>query len=198
MNELTHRKTNINRYRAIIFSLFVLVLAFLSFHGALDNFAHEHVTDTTAKSIGIYAVSRGINAVISVLQSSEVSFLVSVQIGELLDPVNDAVEKLSSAMVWAIGSLFLQRIILEMASSSLFKWVFFVTSILAVVVTLLGQWERSRKFLFTNMQIFYDDLDNFQHVLVRIFAITGIVRFVVPAFVAVGVLRERSVSETCD
>ena len=40
----------------------------------------------------------------------------------MLDPVNDAVERLSSTLVWAISSLFIQRILLEMVASPVFKW----------------------------------------------------------------------------
>ena len=190
MHEITRYENTINRYRAYIFSLFVLGLIILSFHGTLDEFAHERVAKTTTESIGIYALSRGINGTISVLQSSQVKvpFFASLQIGELLDPINDAVERLSSAMVWAIGSLFLQRIILEVASSSVFKWGFLAFSILAVTITLLAQWDRSRLFLAMVLRALYIDVGQFQNSFVRIFAIVAIVRFVVPAFVAAGFL----------
>ena len=115
----------INLYRTVIFIVFALALTVLSFHGTLDNFAHEWVSKTTNESLGIFALLIGLNAAISVIQSSEIGgVILSVDIGELLDPINDETERFSSAMVWALGSLFLQRIVLEVAAHSIFKWVF--------------------------------------------------------------------------
>ena len=86
-----------------ILAAFLLVLTALSLYGALDRFADDRLADTTTESIGIYALSRTINAGISMLQSSQFGIgIASVQFGELLDPLNDAVERLSSMMVWAI------------------------------------------------------------------------------------------------
>ena len=101
MEESNHQQRKITHYRAMILAAIVLALTTLSFHGGLDNFAQAWVTETATESVEIYAISRGINAGISTLQSSQVKvpFLASIQIGELLDPVNDAVERISSVMV---------------------------------------------------------------------------------------------------
>ena len=65
-----------------------------------------------------------INAGVSVLQSAEVGPVVaSINPDEILDPLNDAVERLSGILVWAIGSLFLQQIVLEVAAGPVFKWL---------------------------------------------------------------------------
>ena len=48
-----------------ILGAFLLVLTVLSLHGALDRFAYDRLADTTTESIGIYALSRTINAGIS-------------------------------------------------------------------------------------------------------------------------------------
>ena len=146
MQEINRRGATITPYRAIIFAAFAFALLALSSHGALDDFAHEQVANTTTESIGIYAAARLINASISVLQTSQVNvpLLASIQIGELLDPINDAVERLSSAMIWAIGSLFLQRIVLEITSSPVFKWTFFAFGLAMIFALLLFSWERSR------------------------------------------------------
>ena len=119
MPNRAHRRSKVNLHRAFILAAVALVLTAFSFHGALDDFAHAQVVETTNESIGIYVISRAINASVSILQTSQVNvpLLASVQVGEMLDPVNDAVERLSSIVVWAVGSLFLQRILLEIAAS---------------------------------------------------------------------------------
>ena len=146
MAKRTELRTNISRYRAILFSFVAIALTAFSFHGELDEFAHAQVVETTSESIGIYVISRGINALVSVLQTSQVNvpFLASAQVGEMLDPVNDAVERLSSIVVWAVGSLFLQRIMIEIAASSVFKWILCSLALATVATLLLMEWERFR------------------------------------------------------
>ena len=82
-----------HRNRTIIFSLFALVLSFLSFHGVLDNLASSMIDELIKRSIKWLLMSTGINAIISVLQTIEIPFI-SVQIGQMLDPVNDGAERL--------------------------------------------------------------------------------------------------------
>ena len=103
-------RSNVNLHRAIVSSAVVLVLMAFSFHGALDDFAHAQVVQKTNESIGIYVISMAINALVSVLQTSQVHvpFPASAQVGEMLDPVNDAVDRLSSIVVQTVGSLLLR------------------------------------------------------------------------------------------
>ena len=178
------------RRRAMIFAVFAFALLALSFHGALDDFAREQVEATTTESVGIYALARGINAAISLLQTSEakVPFLASIQVGALLDPVDDAVERLSSAMVWAIGSLFLQRIVLEIAASPVFKWTFLALGLAATsALWLLGS-QRSRDALSRTPALSEGRLAGFHGWMIRAFVAAAIVRFIVPAFISASFL----------
>ena len=187
MQEISRRGATVTRHRAMLLTVVALALLALSFHGALDDFAHEQVTDTTTESIGIYALARVTNGAISVIQTSQVKvpFLASIQVGELLDPVNDAVERLSSAMVWAIGSLLLQRIVLEIAASPVFKWGFLALGVAAISALLLFGWERSRNVLSRTLAFSEVKLDGFQDLMIRAFVIAALVRFIVPVFIAI-------------
>ena len=187
MQEISRRGATVTRHRARLLTVGALALLALSYHGALDDFAHEQVTDTTTESIGIYALARVTNGAISVIQTSQVKvpFLASIQVGELLDPVNDAVERLSSAMVWAIGSLLLQRIVLEIAASPVFKWGFLALGVAAISALLLFGWERSRNVLSRTLAFSEVKLDGFQDLMIRAFVIAALVRFIVPVFIAI-------------
>ncbi len=198
MQESSHHQTKITRYRTSILAAVVLALTTLSLHGGLDNVAQENVAETTKESMGLYVISRSINAGISTLQSSQVKvpFLASIQIGELLDPVNDAVERLSSAMVWAIGSLFLQRIVLEVAESSVFKWSFFAAGLLAISALLLAGWERVRNPFCEVFAVSKATLDRCRDLLVQIFIVAVIFRFIVPTFVVTSSLVSQTFLET--
>ena len=198
MQEINRLGATITPYRAIIFAAFAFALLALSSHGALDDFAHEQVANTTTESIGIYAAARLINASISVLQTSQVNvpLLASIQIGELLDPINDVVERLSSAMIWAIGSLFLQRIVLEIASSPVFKWTFFAFGLAVIFALLLFSWERSRNVFLRTLAIPEVKLDGCQDLIVRVFVIAAIFRFIVPVFIAISFLISQMILES--
>ena len=179
---MSHRVFSV---RTMIVTASVLVLTVLSSSGALDNYAKEHVEETTNESASIYLLSRGINAGISVLQSSQVKipFIASFQVGEALDPINDAVERLSSAMAWATGSLFLQRIVLEVASNWHFKLVFLVFGLAAISALLLVGWERFRNLFSKTFKVSEPTLAHYRDLLVRIFIAAVIFRFIVPVFV---------------
>ena len=173
----------------MVLAAFFLVLTALSVHGALDHLAYDQLADTTAESIGIYALSRSINAGISVLQSSQFGIAIaSVQFGELLDPINDAVERLSSTMVWAIGSLLLQRLVLEVTATAVFRWGFFCIGVATFAVLLASSWKWCRDLLRVRLRVSEVRLTRCRALLVRILVIGTIVRFIVPVFVIVSVL----------
>jgi cell division protein FtsB len=182
MQEDTHTSTTGNRYRYGTMIVAAMALAILSSAGWLDNFAEESISDTTRESIGIFVLSRGVNAGISMLQSSEVGIgIASMQIGELLDPINDAAERLSSVMVWAIGSLLLQRFALELTSATLFKWGFVAIAAMLLAALLIVEYRQSRNKPNAS-------LERCRSVLIQVFVLAAMLRFIVPAFVAIGLL----------
>ena len=171
--------SGLHKTKMTLFIFLALALAVLSFHGVLDEFAHESVVRTTNESIALFAVSRGINAAVSFFQEVEIPFL-NVPVGEFLDPLNDAVERLSSVMVWAIGSLFLQRVALEVSSSVVSKWSFLAIAFVSVTTIVLGTWQRFRQ-LFEKWQ-------RFRELSVRLFIYLAVIRFIVPVFAIIGFL----------
>ena len=181
-----HRMANATLYRAIAIFVVAIPLTTLSFHGALDAFARTQVVETTNESVAIYVISRGVNALVSVLQTSQINvpLIASAQIGQMLDPVNDAIERLSSIVVWAIGSLFLQRILLEIASSPAFKWILCSLGLVMMVALLLMEWERFRVVCRDLLNVSDVTLERCRDLLVRVFFVAAIFRFVIPVFIA--------------
>ena len=73
-------------------------------------------------ALSSYAVSRTLNGIISVLQSLTLSVgIASISVGELLDPVNDIVEKFSDLLMISIASIVVQKVLLSIVSSVFFK-----------------------------------------------------------------------------
>lgn len=116
-----------SRRDRLLLAVAVLLLLLLSWFGSIDRHSSDYVDSALGRSALAYASARGLNAVISVLQSTtfSVSMLggVSVTGGELLDPVNDLVEQYASVMKLAIGSLLIQKVLLEIVSDLTFKWL---------------------------------------------------------------------------
>ena len=167
----------------LVFSVAILVLAALSTHGTLDDFAGERLTETTIESFAIYGVARALNATISVVQSTEVdAVVVSTNVGEALDPANDAIERFSTVMTWALGSLLLQGVVLAFVSSSVFKWLFALIA-LVTLASLMIVWRRQSAGAPP-----IDLLNRFCGAAVKVFVVASIARFVVPVFVIVSYL----------
>ena len=190
MSNLAPRRMKVSLCRAMIVGAVSLVLIAVSFHGGLDEFAQEQVAETTNESIGIYVVSRAINALVSVLQTSEVNvpLLASAQVGQMLDPVNDAVERLSSIVVWAVGSLFVQRILLEVAASPVFKWILCSIGVVTIAALLLAELSRVRMWCCQVFGVSDRGLERGRDLLVRIFVVAAIFRFIIPVFIGISFL----------
>lgn len=107
----------------------------------LDQAAEENLRAGLARALGVYAVARGINAVVSVVQESrlDVSLLGvggSVAAGEILDPVNDLVEHVSWVLLASAMSLGIQLAMLKAGG-----WLGLeVLLSLALLVLLAGLW----------------------------------------------------------
>ena len=190
MSNLGPRRMKVIMCRAMIVGAVSLVLIAASFHGGLDEFAQEQVAETTSESIGIYVVSRAINAVVSVLQTSQINvpLLASAQVGQMLDPVNDAVERLSSIVVWAVGSLVVQRILLEVAASPVFKWILCSIGVVTIAALLLAESGRIRMWCCQVFGVSDRGLERGRDWLVRIFIVAAIFRFIIPAFIGISFL----------
>jgi hypothetical protein len=113
--------------------LFIIILVIISWWGALDGLASVVNGSSIKDAAVIYGVARSINGVISLIQSAEIGAIVgSVHPGELLDPINDLIERFSSVMAWSLSSLVLQKILLSIFSSYSFKVIFTIFCVFAL------------------------------------------------------------------
>lgn len=98
----------------------VALLAFASWSTPLDSAAEERVDSMLAKALVTFATARALDGVISLLQSGQVGAQVgvgmSVQPGELLDPVNDLVEQFSDVMLAVTVALGVHKVLLSIGA----------------------------------------------------------------------------------
>jgi hypothetical protein len=126
-------------------SVLIIVLVTLSSTRVLDDYVDDYTNESIRNAALTYASVRGINALVSVLQSTQVEAGVivtgSMTIGEVLDPLNDIIERFSSVMTWVLASLAAQKLLLLLASHVLFLYL---VAVLGVVSLLLIYFGRSR------------------------------------------------------
>lgn len=145
-----------NRRFAIAAILLIIVISWLS---VIDRKAEEYVDESTLQALGIFGTLRLANATISVVKSVEVdAFFASVQFGQVLDPVDDLIEDASSVLKFALGSLFTQKILVEIASTQFFK-ILITASGLLLIASL------------------YIQNGRFSGFLLKMFALVGLARF---------------------
>ncbi len=104
-----------------ILSLLLLLLAVLSVTPVLDERAATDYEKVFQRAFVTFALARTINGVISVLQGTEVALQpagvgVTLTPGEILDPVNDLVERFSWIMMGATISLGVQNVLLDISA----------------------------------------------------------------------------------
>jgi len=106
--------------RALAAALLVALLAGAAWFRPLDDAAGEHLDRGMAAAFAAFATARALNGVISLVQSAQVSAQLgvgmSVAPGELLDPVNDLIERFSDAMLAATVAFGVQKVLLAVGA----------------------------------------------------------------------------------
>jgi len=133
-------------------SIFIVLLVGLSSTRVLDDYVDDYTTESITNAALTYATARGINALVSMMQSSEVEAGIgivsgSMTIGELLDPLNDMIERFSTVMTWVLASLAAQKVLLLLASHQLFLYLVAVLGISALLLLFYAQ-ARAQNLVF--------------------------------------------------
>ncbi|MAT91967.1 MAG: hypothetical protein CME59_05155 [Halioglobus sp.] len=127
------------RWRYLVL-LAIVALPLLGWLGTLDRYSAEQVDHSIATAGVIYGTARGINALVSLLQGTELNIpFLTFTIGEVLDPVNDLIERFSEVILIALGSLALQKILLAVVSDTLFNIALSIAAAATALALLPGR-----------------------------------------------------------
>lgn len=159
-------------FRRLAVTVSVLLLAVLAALGTVDETGKHYADEAFKRALVTFAVARTLNGVISVAQGTEVAVEpagvgVNFTVGQILDPVNDLVERFSAVMLVATTSLGMQNILLKISA----WWGISVFLALAAVFYLVTLWSASEK------------LRRFSTAAVRIFLVAAFMRFAVAALI---------------
>jgi hypothetical protein len=127
-----------------IISFLLASLAFVSFYGLIDDFGERYADASFKRALLAFGIARGLNAAISVAQGTEIALEpagvgVILAPGQILDPVNDLIERFSWVMLACTTSLGIQGVLLKIFSSFMFSTL--VAIALAGVIFVV--WKRS-------------------------------------------------------
>lgn len=175
--KITHQKW--------LFSLVLSLVAILSVTPFMDQRASADYEQLFQRALITFALARTINGVISVVQGTEVALQpagvgVTLTPGEILDPVNDLVERFSWIMLGATVSLGVQNVLLDVSA----WWV------IRALVTVLAAWLLIRLWYPGQGSGLYRQL------LKRVFLLLLLVRFAVPVMLIANDLVYQQFLET--
>lgn len=137
-----------------LISALIIILLGLGFTNTIDDIAQSKLEASFTNALTTFAVVRGINAVISVVQGTEVAIEpggvgVILTPGEILDPANDLIERFSWIVLAASTSLGAQIILLKIGTTMLAN----ILVILSGCILIISLWtpllanSRLRNFL---------------------------------------------------
>lgn len=129
--------------RNLAITLGIAALLALSLWQPLQTAGSERIDSMFGRALATFATARALNGVISVVQGTEIALQpagvgVTLTVGELLDPINDLVERFSWVMLAATTALGAQSILLAASGDGLLAALL----LLLAAVVILRQWWR--------------------------------------------------------
>ncbi len=133
-------------YRKITLTLVATVLAVAAYSGTVDSYGEAYTDKGFKRALVTFAVARSLNGVISVAQGTEVAIQpagvgINFTPGQILDPINDLIERFSWVMLASSTSLGLQKMLLAIFSSLSFTVLILSTLLFAIIAL----WYRGRQ-----------------------------------------------------
>ncbi len=122
----------------------LLTLVAASWSGYLDNNAQSTTEASFKRALATFALARALNGVISVAQGTEIAVQpvgvgLTITVGEILDPLNDLVERFSWLALLACASLGTQMLMTELLSN---VWVTSLLSVTGLAYLLVLWWPK--------------------------------------------------------
>jgi len=119
--------------KKFLITCFFILFASLAFTNTLDRVAEEYTEVGIERALISFTIARGLNGVISVAQGTEFALSpagvgLTFAPGQILDPINDLIERFSWVLMVSGSSLGIQRLFLEITSSPYISLLFAIFS----------------------------------------------------------------------
>ena len=167
-------------YRKLTITAVCLTFALIAGFGIVDDVGREYADKGFKRALLTFAVARSLNGVISVAQGTEVAIQpagigLNFTPGQILDPINDLIERFSWIMLASSTSLGIQKMLMGIFSSTSFTIL--LVGVLLLLLILL--WSRGRA------------VGRLRPLVFKLAVVVLLVRFAIPAvaLVSEGVFR---------
>lgn len=160
----------LQRWAGIVLLLLLLALSSIT---SIDRYAEREYETLFQRALITFALARTLNGAISAVQGTELALQpagvgVTLTPGEVLDPINDLVERFSWIMLVATISLGVQQVLLDVG-----QW--WGVRVLVALLGLAWLWFRIRKPAGAP-----GGRPAFEATLLRVFVVVLFIRFAVP------------------
>ncbi len=160
----------------LLWSVAALAITALAWSGHADDLGRAYAQETLTRALVTFAIARTLNGVISTAQGTELSLEpggvgVNFHIGEILDPINDLIERFSVVMLVSTSSLGLQNVLLGMTA----WWGISALLSAAAIAALMAHWAPQSIPISTR-------------IAQRWLLIVGLVRFAIPVLMITSTL----------
>ena len=110
------------KLRKTLWTLLAIISATAAVSGVVDTASGDFADKALQRALVTFAVARTLNGVISVAQGTEVAVEpagigVILGVGQILDPINDLIERFSAIMLVAASSIGLQILLLNISDA---------------------------------------------------------------------------------
>lgn len=116
------------RTKQLIVAIIAVAAVILSFWQVLDGMSRDSIDRILVQAVSAYGVARIADGTLSLLQSFELSIPIiggaAISPLMVLSPWHDLIARFSALMELAIGSLLLQRILIDLASTLFFQIIY--------------------------------------------------------------------------
>lgn len=129
--------------RNLIIVLVLVAVGLIASTGWLDRRGYDYTQAGLQRALVTFGISRSLNGVISVAQGTEIAVEpvgigMTFTPGQILDPVNDLIERFSTVVLVAGTAFGAQHVLLDVSASKFYFWLYW-SLIAALILSLLIQ-----------------------------------------------------------
>lgn len=120
---------------------------------AFEQRAGDYLGDVRERATYAYAAARALNATISLLESVELGAVLSLQPGQVLEPVNDMIEQFSDLILIALASVGVQEILVKVFGDISWTYLLPLALLPALFAPFIPNWSQRLNMFSTAMVV---------------------------------------------
>ncbi len=137
-------------FKPLLITAIVVLIIVVNFLPQIEKMTLQNIDRSLERALISFGTAKGLNAIISVAQGTEIAATpagvgVNFAVGELLDPINDMVERFSWVMLASSVSLGIQKL-LTLLFSSLYLKLFLAAMLVVLFYAFLTKREKTAIF----------------------------------------------------